>query len=48
MLDMMLNLCLVTSIVTQKLGIGGFSMGAATALYPATCFTHGKYENGSL
>ncbi|CAL9159509.1 unnamed protein product [Musa hybrid cultivar] len=31
-----------------KLGIGGFSMGAAAALYSATCFTHGKYGNGSV
>ncbi|XP_075480346.1 uncharacterized protein LOC142521052 [Primulina tabacum] len=30
-----------------KLGIGGFSMGAATALYSATCFVQGKYGNGS-
>nr|GMC63419.1 acyl-protein thioesterase 2 [Ipomoea batatas] len=30
-----------------KLGVGGFSMGAATSLYSATCFTHGKYENGN-
>lgn len=29
-----------------KLGIGGFSMGAATALYSATCFVQGKYGNG--
>ncbi|GFP93095.1 acyl-protein thioesterase 2 [Phtheirospermum japonicum] len=29
-----------------KLGIGGFSMGAATALYSATCFAHGKYSSG--
>ncbi|KAL5671065.1 hypothetical protein ACJX0J_015371, partial [Zea mays] len=29
-----------------KLGVGGFSMGAATALYSATCFAHGKYGNG--
>lgn len=29
-----------------KLGIGGFSMGAATALYSATCFAKGKYGNG--
>ncbi|KMZ55987.1 Acyl-protein thioesterase 2 [Zostera marina] len=28
-----------------KLGIGGFSMGAATALYSATCCAHGKYGN---
>lgn len=25
-----------------KLGVGGFSMGAATALYSASCFAHGK------
>ncbi|XP_057465327.1 uncharacterized protein LOC130755034 isoform X1 [Actinidia eriantha] len=30
-----------------KLGIGGFSMGAATALYSATCFAQGKYANGN-
>ncbi|KAJ6829759.1 acyl-protein thioesterase 2-like [Iris pallida] len=30
-----------------KVGVGGFSMGAATALYSATCFTHGKYGNGN-
>ncbi|CAL5443216.1 unnamed protein product [Camellia sinensis] len=30
-----------------KLAVGGFSMGAATALYSATCFALGKYENGS-
>ncbi|KAK4375447.1 hypothetical protein RND71_006124 [Anisodus tanguticus] len=30
-----------------KLGIGGFSMGAATALYSATCFAQGKYGNGN-
>ncbi|CAA2996971.1 acyl- thioesterase 2-like [Olea europaea subsp. europaea] len=30
-----------------KLGIGGFSMGAATALYSATCFAQGNYGNGS-
>nr|DAD27085.1 TPA_asm: hypothetical protein HUJ06_028553 [Nelumbo nucifera] len=30
-----------------KLGIGGFSMGAATALYSATCCTQGRYGNGS-
>ncbi|CAL9761863.1 unnamed protein product [Musa acuminata subsp. burmannicoides] len=29
-----------------KLGIGGFSMGAATALYSASCFAHGRYGNG--
>ncbi|XP_021616054.1 acyl-protein thioesterase 2 isoform X2 [Manihot esculenta] len=30
-----------------KIGIGGFSMGAATSLYSATCFTSGKYANGN-
>lgn len=29
-----------------KVGIGGFSMGAATALYSATCCAYGKYGNG--
>ncbi|CAL5406447.1 unnamed protein product [Camellia sinensis] len=29
-----------------KLGIGGFSIGVATALYSATCFAQGKYGNG--
>ncbi|KAL5072581.1 hypothetical protein RYX36_011565 [Vicia faba] len=29
-----------------KIGIGGLSMGAATALYSATCFAMGKYGNG--
>uniref|UniRef100_A0A5B7AZQ1 Putative acyl-protein thioesterase 2 n=1 Tax=Davidia involucrata TaxID=16924 RepID=A0A5B7AZQ1_DAVIN len=28
-----------------KLGVGGFSMGAATSLYSATCFALGKYGN---
>ncbi|XP_021891479.1 acyl-protein thioesterase 2-like isoform X2 [Carica papaya] len=31
-----------------KLGIGGFSMGAATALYSATCRILGHYGNGNL
>lgn len=31
-----------------KLGIGGFSMGAATALYSATCHALGQYLNGNL
>ncbi|KAK4854345.1 hypothetical protein QYF36_022597 [Acer negundo] len=30
-----------------KLGIGGFSMGAATSLYSATCFAVGKFGNGN-
>ncbi|KAK4726621.1 hypothetical protein R3W88_031538 [Solanum pinnatisectum] len=38
---------LSTEPADVKLGIGGFSMGAATALYSATCFAHGKYGNGN-
>ncbi|GFY99789.1 alpha/beta-Hydrolases superfamily protein [Actinidia rufa] len=30
-----------------KLAVGGFSMGAATSLYSATCFALGKYGNGN-
>ncbi|MFS7914304.1 putative alpha/Beta hydrolase [Helianthus anomalus] len=30
-----------------KLGVGGFSMGATTALYSVSCFTHGKLGNGN-
>lgn len=30
-----------------KLGIGGFSMGAAIALYSATCRILGQYGNGN-
>ncbi|KAG5564560.1 hypothetical protein RHGRI_000666 [Rhododendron griersonianum] len=30
-----------------KLAVGGFSMGAATSLYSATCFALGKYNNGN-
>ncbi|CAI0629136.1 unnamed protein product [Linum tenue] len=30
-----------------KVGIGGFSMGAATALYSGACFSVGKYANGN-
>lgn len=37
----------VASPVTVKLGVGGFSMGAAIALYSATCCAHGKYGNGN-
>ncbi|URE12493.1 Phospholipase/Carboxylesterase [Musa troglodytarum] len=29
-----------------KLGIGGFSMGAAAALHSASCFAQGRYGNG--
>ncbi|GMP35683.1 hypothetical protein CsSME_00008039 [Camellia sinensis var. sinensis] len=37
---------LSTEAADIKLGIGGFSMGVATALYSATCFAQGKYGNG--
>eukprot|EP01018_Ginkgo_biloba_P024500 Gb_17921 [translate_table: standard] len=30
-----------------KLGVGGFSMGAATALYSATYCVHGQYSSGN-
>lgn len=32
---------------TVKLGVGGFSMGAAVSLYSAACFALGKYGNGN-
>lgn len=35
-------------LVTVKVGIGGFSMGAAMALYSATCYAMGRYGNGNL
>ncbi|CAI9114032.1 OLC1v1014651C1 [Oldenlandia corymbosa var. corymbosa] len=38
---------LSTEPADVKLGIGGFSMGAATALYSAACFAQGKYGNGN-
>ncbi|XP_028077591.1 acyl-protein thioesterase 1-like [Camellia sinensis] len=37
---------LSTEPADVKLGIGGFSMGVAIALYSATCFAQGKYGNG--
>ncbi|XVE71651.1 hypothetical protein DITRI_Ditri10aG0168400 [Diplodiscus trichospermus] len=39
---------LSTEPANVKLGIGGFNMGAATALYSATCHILGKYGNGNL
>ncbi|XP_071737229.1 uncharacterized protein [Rutidosis leptorrhynchoides] len=36
---------LSTEPANVKLGVGGFSMGAATALYSASCFAHGKLGN---
>ncbi|KAL3721070.1 hypothetical protein ACJRO7_005831 [Eucalyptus globulus] len=38
---------LSTEPADVKVGVGGFSMGAATAIYSATCFALGKYANGS-
>lgn len=32
--------------VSVKVGIGGFSMGAAIALYSTTCYALGRYGNG--
>ncbi|KAM3349902.1 hypothetical protein ACQJBY_022634 [Aegilops geniculata] len=29
-----------------RLGVGGFSMGAATALHSAACYAHGRFSNG--
>lgn len=34
-------------LVTVKIGIGGFSMGGAMALYSATCYALGRYGNGN-
>jgi len=38
---------LSTEPADVKVGIGGFSMGAAMALYSATCYTLGRYGNGN-
>ncbi|KAM1022738.1 hypothetical protein ACFX2I_043632 [Malus domestica] len=38
---------LSTEPANIKLGVGGFSMGAATALYSATCRVLGQYGNGN-
>ncbi|KAB1218642.1 Boron transporter 4 [Morella rubra] len=37
---------LSTEPADVKVGIGGFSMGAAMALYSATCYAQGRYGNG--
>ncbi|KAI3754284.1 hypothetical protein L1987_54065 [Smallanthus sonchifolius] len=37
---------LSTEPADVKLGVGGFSMGSALALYSAVCFAHGKLGNG--
>ncbi|RDY04422.1 Acyl-protein thioesterase 2 [Mucuna pruriens] len=37
---------LSTEPADVKVGIGGFSMGSAVALYSATCFAMGRYGNG--
>ncbi|KDP37131.1 hypothetical protein JCGZ_06187 [Jatropha curcas] len=39
---------LSTEPTDVKVGIGGFSMGAATAIYSATCAAMGRYGNGNL
>ncbi|KAB5574148.1 hypothetical protein DKX38_001342 [Salix brachista] len=41
------NFILATPYVTVKVAVGGFSMGAATALYSATCAALGQYGNGN-
>ncbi|KAJ8644457.1 hypothetical protein MRB53_006205 [Persea americana] len=38
---------LSTEPANIKLGVGGFSIGAATAVYSATCFAAGRYNNGN-
>ncbi|KAF9685260.1 hypothetical protein SADUNF_Sadunf03G0036200 [Salix dunnii] len=38
---------LSTEPTDVKVAIGGFSMGAATALYSATCAAFGRYGNGN-
>jgi len=35
----------MNNYVIVKVAIGGFSMGAAIALYSATCFAIGRYGN---
>ncbi|CAL5199830.1 unnamed protein product [Lathyrus oleraceus] len=37
---------LSTEPADVKVGIGGFSMGAAIALYSSTCYAMGRYGNG--
>lgn len=39
-------MCDFLAAIAVKLGVGGFSMGAAAALYSATCCANGKYGNG--
>ncbi|MFS8025542.1 putative alpha/Beta hydrolase [Helianthus anomalus] len=41
--------CSPTYFCFYGFDVGGFkfSMGAATALYSASCFTHGKFGNGN-
>ncbi|XP_077210290.1 uncharacterized protein LOC143845759 isoform X1 [Tasmannia lanceolata] len=38
---------LSTEPANIKIGVGGFSMGAAVALYSASCCAHGRYGNGN-
>lgn len=42
-----LVVALTVIFLVVKLAVGGFSMGAATSLYSATCFAQGKYGNGN-
>ncbi|XP_017702449.1 acyl-protein thioesterase 2-like isoform X1 [Phoenix dactylifera] len=39
---------LSTEPADVKLGIGGFSMGSAIALYSASCYAYGRYGNSNL
>ena len=34
------------SLTAVRLAVGGFSMGAATALHAGACYVLGKYGNG--
>ncbi|KAD2393881.1 hypothetical protein E3N88_40858 [Mikania micrantha] len=38
---------IIITITIIKLGVGGFSMGAATAIYSAICFSCGNFGNGT-
>ncbi|KAG6411586.1 hypothetical protein SASPL_129669 [Salvia splendens] len=46
-LSTLVDMMILLLIRALKLGVGGFSMGAATSLYCATCFARGKFENGN-
>ncbi|CAN1190705.1 Acyl-protein thioesterase 2 [Linum perenne] len=38
----------IANLLSMKVGIGGFSMGGAIALYSATCAILGRYGNGNI